>query len=131
MTAPYKKRAKAGYNTDKSISNKSERKFEDIEIKEQQSETTKVTPATEKAKTTKIEKDIKRHLSNLKWAVRNSKGMGLEQLRKKDPSSFMSHYHFELYRDAKIAIPVLQEALNHPELPSKVKKLIRELLDKV
>lgn len=133
MTAPYKKRAKAGWNSDKTLSNKSERRFEEVEIKEQLSNESKIQSASEKKPKSKIEESIKTHLSSMKWAIRSSKGLGLENLltqsRAQQGGYFAGHYS-ELYRSAKLAQPILEQALNDPELPSKIKKLIKELLQK-
>lgn len=131
MTAPYKKRAKSGYNTDKTISNRSERKFEETEIKEQLSDETKVGPKPAKPKVSNFEKSIKKELSDLKWAIKGTRGLGLENLIKRNQGDYFSSHYHELYRRAKLAIPVLEKALDNPECSSKVKKLIKDLLQKV
>lgn len=132
MTAPYKKRAKSGYNTDKASSNRAERTYSEVEINSQLTHESKVGAKAAKQKISKIETELRPHISKLKRATNVSGGCGLEGLTKKaqNRDSFFSSYYNELYRDAKKAIPVLQEHQNHPDLPSKVKKLIKELLDK-
>ena len=133
MTAPYKKRAKAGWNNDKKLANKSERRFEENEIKEQLSNESKIQSSSEKKPKSKIEESIKEHLSSMKWAIRSSKGLGLENLltqsRSQQGGYFAGHYS-DLYRRANIAKPILEQALLEPELPRKIKKLIKELLQK-
>lgn len=127
MTAPYKKRAKAGYNNDKSVSNRAERTYEPKDIKDHL-ETESKTRAAVKSKAPKVDGKILSDITNLKWALKSSQGNGLESLKTKwkDDSFFSSHYN-RLYRDATASIPYLRKALE-TDIPSKIKKQIRELL---
>lgn len=132
MTAPYKKRAKAGWSSDKDESNKAERAYEPDDIADQVSEKSLVSAVVTKKKPSKREKEIKKHINDLKWALKWARGKGLESLKEyKDGDAYFGSHKLELYRDAKKALPILREEVNKLDLPSKIKKHIRELLDQV
>jgi len=131
MTAPYKKRAKSGWNTDKHESNRGERTYEPTDIEEQLSEESKLSPVQQKKKPNKSEKKVKPLISDLKWALKWARGKGLRSLIEQTDQSYFSSHRQSLYQRAKKALPTLREGVNNPELSNKVKKHIRELLEQV
>jgi hypothetical protein len=131
MTAPYKKRADT-WSRDKKESNKAERAYEPTDIEDQLAEESALAPAVKKKKPSKKEKELKSHISNLKWAIKWARNGSLDELKKSGGLGGIFDSHRQrLYQDAKKAIPILREEVNNPDLPSKLKKHIKELLDKV
>jgi hypothetical protein len=132
MTAPYKKRAKAGWNTDKTQSNRDERNYEPVDVAEQVAETSKLRKVTDKKKPSKLEREVKKALDDVKWALRWTTDGDIESLR--NPPEAMNqwsrNYRQELYQAAKKSLPKLHEYLKM-ELPNKLRKHILEVLEKV
>lgn len=130
MTAPYKKRAKAGYNNDKEISNRSERTYEVKDIQSHLEETSKIKPLSKK-KEPKVDKDLLSHISNLKWALKSASGKELKYLIVRNEDGYFAHHYQSLYQRARVAIPILRAKLLENDLTNKVKKQVKELLDQV
>lgn len=129
MTAPYKKRALAGWNHDKKQSNKDERQVEPLDIKEQLAETHKAKPS----KTKKNSKD--KHAINLVRNMRNALKFGdgyvhtLKAKAVKQNDSWFGSFYMEYYQKAKKAMPELQVLVDDQELSGKTRRLIRDILD--
>lgn len=70
MTADYKKRAKAGYNTDKKSSNRSERVYEKEEIRAANSENSTLSKPRSKKKLSKLDKDMKTAMSDIRYFIK-------------------------------------------------------------
>ena len=130
MTAPYKKRALAGWNHDKKQSNRDERQYEPNDIQDQVAEESKVL-AKPKNKPTKTDKNITRSISNLRYALKRGGGSieALKDKADKAPSSWSTGWYMKMYQDAKKEIPELRELLQNPEIKPKIKRQIQELLD--
>ena len=130
MTAPYKKRAKAGYNNDKSTSNRAERSFESKEIQEQFQEVTK-SGSLGKKKNNKGSKEILRSIGDLKYALKLAAGHGLKTLTEAQGNDFYTRHYNIIYQKACLAIPYLKEKFNNADVDNKIKKQIKELLDQL
>lgn len=128
MTAPYKKRAKAGWNRDKKQSNRDERAYEAVEVAEQALEETK-----HKSKVKVLsseEKAIKAKIRSIRWAVKLSRGNGIESLNRHG-DNWMDSLYQEYYQKAKKAIPELEKLLSDDRLSNKLRREIEEILSKV
>lgn len=128
MTAPYKKRAKAGWNSDKEVANRSERAYEEVDINDQVAETTKV-GSKKKPKLSWKEKEIKRMLQDLKYAHKLSKG-NIEDLNYKESrDSWSNQIRQVYYQKVKKYLPRIKLVVNDEDISNKVKKHMREILD--
>jgi hypothetical protein len=130
MTAPYKKRALAGWNHDKKQSNKDERKIEPKEVAEQLNETVK--PQGKRTKKNSKEKKVQAMCRAVKWALKRGDGRvdSLKFKALREDGWFRSHYE-RMYQDCKNKLPQLKEMVDDQELSSKVRRQIREILDSV
>jgi hypothetical protein len=126
MTAPYKKRAKAGWSSDKKESNRSERSYEEVEISEQVVETTKV-GSNKKPKLSWKERQVKNMLSDLKYAFKLSKG-NIEDLNK-HTDSWSGSWRQSYYQKCKKYLPMIKNTVKDEDLSNKVKKQMNEVLD--
>jgi hypothetical protein len=125
MTAPYKKRAKAGWSSDKKESNRSERAYEKTDVNDQVAETTKV--VNKKPKISWKEKQIKNMLRDLKYAYRLSKG-NIEDL-KKYTDSWSSNWRQGYYQKCKKYLPMIKLTANDEDVSNKIKKQMKEVID--
>lgn len=133
MTAPYKKRAKSGWSCGKGhkgSSNRAERSYDCVDIKDQQLEVSKVGAKSKvKHKNDKKEKEIARLLSNLRFCHRllsrgtNTKIFQVESF----DGDFMSGIRQQYYQEYKAGIPKLKEYL-HMNLKPKIRRQIEEVL---
>lgn len=130
MTAPYKKRAKAGWNRDKAQSNRDERQYEAKDVEDHMAEETRRGPA--KKKLSYKEREVKAMISDIRWALKIARGKGLESLKQSgtEPDSWMRSYYQRYYQLAMRAIPKLKVVANDADLPSKVRRQIAEILEK-
>jgi len=131
MTNPYKKRAKAGWNSDKKESNRAERNYEETDIDDQLAETTKVGAKTKKAKSSKEDKKLLSIVRDLRFCVKLSGG-DVESLSKASKNrDWFDSIRQSYYQKCRKGIPELKKALENKDLDKKVRKQIEEVLDKV
>ena len=130
MTNPYKKRAKAGWNSDKKESNRAERNYEETDIDDQLAETTKVGAKTKKAKSSKEDKKLLSIVRDLRFGIKFSGG-NIENLNQaKIGGDWYNRIRQSYYQKCKKGVPELKKALENKDLDKKVRKQIEEVLDK-
>lgn len=126
MTAPYKKRAKAGWNNDKAAANRSERIYEPKDVSEQLAEET---PHKAKKKPSRGEKKLLNMLRDVKWAIKFSRG-DIENLNVHD-GTWSGSMKQERYQLCKRAVPYFQEELKRDDLDNKLRRRIEEALERL
>lgn len=130
MTAPYKKRAKAGWCGGKAYkkeANRSERIYESEDVAEQEREIEKHFKA--KSKPSENERKIKQLLRDIKTALKISRG-DIESLNVHG-DSWLDGMMQEYYQKCKKAVPILQKHLEETEMTNKLRRNIEEILEKL
>ena len=132
MTEPYKKRAKAGYNSNKDESNRAERRYDEIDIDDQLAEDSKVTGKHKpNKKPTKYEKEVKSMIREVRMGLYFGKGSISGLNNRVTEGGVLCSMMLGYLRRAKEAIPKLREAVKSDVLPAKLKRLAKEMLDMV
>lgn len=138
MTEPYKKRVKAGFNSDKKISNRKERIYEKEELKgayldlvyfPDEPEFSSIKPV--KKKPSKLEKNVKRALSDIHYTIKFSQRFfnGIKGLKLSDAGdNWSAEFRKRLYSDYKEAIKLLKSVENDDRLDNKLKARINKAL---
>lgn len=89
-------------------------------------------PIIQKLKSSKpsksVEKDIKKHLSRLKYGKKILKNFDMKD-RELDPNSWIDSYYISLYHDCKRAMEELPKYLERDDLPNKLRRRIEEALE--
>ena len=125
MTAPYKKRAKKGWNCDRDQANRSERLYGNAEIKEQLRETD---PTRRKAgKKSKKEKEILSLIRAIRFASKISLG-DIESLKSPRNEGIHGTFRKDFYQKARKAYEKLFPLKEDTEIHPKIRKQIAEVL---
>lgn len=131
MTAPYKKRALAGWNHNKAQSNKDERQYETKDIKDQTTDTPS-TKGTASNKKSLKEKQVQRTIRSVSWALKRAGGKILNlKVKANQSDGWSKSWYVKMYQDCKDGIPELKLLVDDQELSSKIRRQIREVLDSV
>lgn len=134
MTAPYKKRALAGWNHDKRQSNRDERQVEELDIEDQTAETSNVSKKVNKKKSNTREKKILRILSSCRWAIKMAGGdINAIRAKARDESrgDWSRQMYMRFYNENRSLHLKFDLWLADEGLSTKVKRQILEVKDKL